>query len=544
MSGTTIVTIGLLGTSNITTSGTYELDVTGIGTANIQGPGTTGTPISVAVVGLLGAGLVFTTDISNGASEILNPVAGLSLIDTFNIGENASGSILGDGTLELGSKLLGVTLAQDINFFGTDNKLILDPGLNIQLLDSLHNFAAGDTIELKGITTATQAVFTQNPLGGGTVALENAGGTVVGDIILANGTYGTHEFQVTADLNGGVDLTVCFLEGTRLLGLHGDIAVEDMEPGDRLITNSGAMRPVRWVGKRMIDAERHPRPETVWPIRIEAGAIDHGLPERTLYLSPDHALYLDGRLIPAKALVNGRSIVQEKRRHIAYYHVELETHDILLAESLPVESYLETGNRNFFENGGGAMVLHPNMAQAMREAKGCAPFAETGKEVAAIRARIMARLPAPARTSDCGLRAMAGGAALRVTCIDPLTYWIALPEEGADVVLASRSMVPAEQDASVEDRRRLGLDVGELAVESAGAIGAIALDDPALSTGWHATEGTHRWTDGLGVIPASLLGDATALIVRLQALASYPVEAGSGAARPAKPVSTHHLTAS
>lgn len=522
MSGTTLITIGALGSNTITTSGTYDVSVGALSKLAIEG--TSGSPVDVTVSesGLLGLGILTTTDISYG-SEDLTALVGLSALSGFNLGETGAASVTGHGTLELGSGLAGITALDGITFYGADDKLILDPGLNLNILDSLHSFSAGDTIELKNITTATQAVWQENADGiGGTITLENASGSKVGDVILADGSFSANQFQVYTDPNGGVDVTVCFLEGTKLLGLHGDIAVEDMEPGDRLITSSGAMRPARWIGKRTIDAERHPRPETVWPIRIEAGAIDHGLPERTLYLSPDHALYLDGMLVPAKALVNGRSIVQEKRRHIAYYHVELETHDILLAESLPVESYLETGNRNFFENGGGAVVLHPNMAQAMREAKGCAPFVETGEKIVAIRARIMARLPALHLTTESGLNATSGGSALEITAIDALTFVVTLPEQKADIVLASRSFVPSEMDVRSEDRRHLGLDVARLSVEKAGMVRALRLDDAALTEGWHASEGAHRWTDGKAVIPAALLGDADALIVRLQALTAYP----------------------
>lgn len=521
MSGT-LVTIGLLSDTPITATGNYELDVIALGTADIHGAGTAAAPITVTVGSLLGTGIAFTTDISDNATEVVNAALGVGALDTFNIGEDGAGSILGNGTLELGSAI-GVTLAQTINFFGTDNKVILDSGLNLNLLDSLHNFTIGDTIEIKAITTATQAVFTQNSGVGGTVTLENAGGTPVGSIVLANGSFASNAFHVANDPAGGVDLTVCFLEGTRLLGLHRDIAVEDMEVGDRLITDSGAMRPVRWVGKRSIDTDRHPHPETVWPIRIGKGAIAEGLPERPLYLSPDHALYLDGHLIPAKALVNGRSIVQERRRRITYYHIELETHDVLLAESLPVESYLETGNRNFFENGGGVIVLHPNIAQALREAKGCAPFAERGPVVTAVRDRINRRLPALPRTENA-MRAVAGGLVLPITVIDATTYRIDLPADVTeDILLLSHAMIPADTDPASEDRRRLRLDIARLTIEAEDAEQQIMLDSPLLREGWHVNEANHRWTNGAALIPAALFEGASALTVHLSAPTAYPV---------------------
>lgn len=531
MSGTiTPITIGVGGTDTITTPGTYDVSVSALSTLDIVGsPGTAPIAVTVSESGLLSLGLLDTTNISN-ADEVLTALAGVSAASVFNLGTTGNigttgvGVTTGNGTLELGSGLLGVTALDSINLYGTNDKVILDSGLNLNLLDSLHNFTIGDTIEIKAITTATQAVFTPGLLGGGTVTLENAGGTPVGSIVLANGSFASNAFHVVADPNGGVDLTVCFLEGTRLLGLHRDIAVEDMEVGDRLITDSGAMRPVRWVGKRSIDTDRHPHPESVWPIRIGKGAIAEGLPERPLYLSPDHALYLDGHLIPAKALVNGRSIVQERRRHITYYHIELETHDVLLAESLPVESYLETGNRNFFENGGGVIVLHPNIAQALREAKGCAPFAERGPVVTAVRDRINRRLPALPRTTENAMRAVAAGLVLPITVIDATTYRIDLPADVTeDILLLSHAMIPADIDPASEDRRRLGLDIARLTIEAEDAEQQIMLDSPLLREGWHVNEANHRWTNGAALIPAALFEGASALTVHLSAPTAYPV---------------------
>ncbi len=552
MSGTTLITIAALGTGSITTSGNYDVSVDiGIGvgdTLNIQGAAGSQPIIANVNESIVGVSALTTTNISN-ADEVLTGLAGVSLLSDFNIGANSQGLATGNGTLELGSAI-GISALDTINFDGAGNKLVIDPGVSLNLLGALNNFGTGDQIELKGVT-ATSATFTQNKvlLGqgtapGGVIDLFN-NGTVIGSVSLSTGTFGANAFNVAPDPSGGIDLTVCFLEGTRLLGLHGDIAVEDMEPGDRLITDSGAMRPVKWVGHRTIDAARHPRPETVWPIRIEAGAIDHGLPERTLYVSPDHALFIDGCLIPAKILVNGRSIVQEPRDRISYFHVELESHDILLAESLPVESYLETGNRNFFENSGAAMVLHPHMAQTKREAEGCAPFLEAGDIVTRIRARLLERLPKLRQSHDCRLRALTEQGALPVTVVDSLTYRIDLIQPCANVVLVSNAMVPAEYDAASRDRRRLGLDIASLEVETASGSRAIRLDEPTLRSGWHNDEDTHRWTNGEALVPSSLLEGGQALIIRLNALATYAADpaAERDAARVADLVMVRQMSA-
>ena len=89
----------------------------------------------------------------------------------------------------------------------------------------------------------------------------------------------------------------------------------------------------------------------MWPIRIQAGAFAPNTPRRDLLLSPDHAVYVDGRLIPVRYLVNGASIAQVETDSVTYWHVELDRHDVILAEGLAAESYLDTGNRSVFVKG-------------------------------------------------------------------------------------------------------------------------------------------------------------------------------------------------
>ncbi len=81
-----------------------------------------------------------------------------------------------------------------------------------------------------------------------------------------------------------------------------------------------------------------------------------------MLLSPDHSVFVEDVLIPVKFLVNGTTVRQTHMRKITYFHIELPVHDVLLADGLPAESYLETGGRSAFENGCGAMQLHPEFA--------------------------------------------------------------------------------------------------------------------------------------------------------------------------------------
>lgn len=147
----------------------------------------------------------------------------------------------------------------------------------------------------------------------------------------------------------------CFLRGTRIATDCGEVPVEALVPGDRVRTLSGALRPVRWIGQRRY--LRDPLARMIWrsvaPVRIRRDALADGMPARDLLVSPDHSLYLRGHLINAKNLVNGVSIVQDMQiGDIAYFHLELDRHEVILAEGTAAETYLDNGNRAQFANAG------------------------------------------------------------------------------------------------------------------------------------------------------------------------------------------------
>jgi hypothetical protein len=186
----------------------------------------------------------------------------------------------------------------------------------------------------------------------------------------------------------------CYVEGTRIATLCGEVVVERLVIGDIARSSYPDYSSIKWIGHRHIDCRRHQEPRKVWPVRVSADAFGENLPHRDLWLSPDHAVYVDDVLIPIKHLINGTSIQQVPRDEVTYYHVELEQHDVLLAEGLPCESYLDTGDRSKFSNGGGVVALHPDFSARMWETKGCAPLVVTGPTLNAVRQRLNSFAPA------------------------------------------------------------------------------------------------------------------------------------------------------
>jgi hypothetical protein len=145
---------------------------------------------------------------------------------------------------------------------------------------------------------------------------------------------------------------ICFMAGTHIRTPEGEVAVESLVAGDMVCTADGGVAPVLWLGRQTISTT-FGDPAVVMPVRIRAGALGDGLPVRDLLLSPDHALLIDGVMVQAGALVNGRSIVREtvQADSFVYYHVELANHALVLAEGVPAETFIDNVQRRGFDNG-------------------------------------------------------------------------------------------------------------------------------------------------------------------------------------------------
>jgi Hint domain len=181
----------------------------------------------------------------------------------------------------------------------------------------------------------------------------------------------------------------CFAAGTGIATTRGLVPVEAIHRGDRVCTVlDGDTAEVIWVGRRKLDCARHPNSSKVWPIRVSAHAFGRGMPATDLLLSPDHAVYVDQMLIPIRLLVNAHTVRQELIDRIAYHSIELAQHDVLLANGMPVESHLDTGDRARFSNGGGVITLHPDFSTRTWGVRCCARVVQAGPILAAVRKRL------------------------------------------------------------------------------------------------------------------------------------------------------------
>jgi hypothetical protein len=201
-------------------------------------------------------------------------------------------------------------------------------------------------------------------------------------------------------------------------------------------------------------------------------------------------------------LVNGATITQDPQDEVTYWHVELAQHEILLAEGLPAESYLDTGNRGAFANGGAFLELHPDFAPK-HWAETCVPLVESGPQLAAVKAMLLRRATGVfgyRLTDERGLHLLADGQTVMPHAEEDSVYHFAVPAGASDLRLMSRIWVPSQLCPESSDRRRLGVCVRRLLVDGRD----VPLEHPALDAGWHGLEGgpdPWRWTTGAACLP-------------------------------------------
>jgi hypothetical protein len=338
----------------------------------------------------------------------------------------------------------------------------------------------------------------------------------------------------------------CYVAGTLILTNCGEHPIEHLQAGDKVLTLAGEMT-VRWIGWRQLDLMRHPDPGVARPIRVRRNAIADGLPRRDLLVSPDHGLFIDGRLIPAKLLVNDGSIaVETSVRSVAYYHVELDRHAILFADGLSSESYLDTGNRCMFANAYGPAELHPMFVAVETKSRmrdGCVPLSHEAALVRPVWERLAARshasgLPIRALTAthDARLRlALPDGRSVAPTVISSDHYLFVLPPGTAAIRIHSRASPANEIRPWIDDRRQLGVCVKRITAHGSAGNRDIPVDHPLVREGWWRPEGEGhhlcRWTDGNALLP--LIEDAHLLELWLADAMAYPEDATEVASRAA-----------
>ena len=310
----------------------------------------------------------------------------------------------------------------------------------------------------------------------------------------------------------------CFVRGTRIATRAGEVRIEDLSIGDLVMTASGESRPVRWIGHSEIECARSPDPSAVWPVRIQAGAFAEGKPCRDLYVSRGHAFLIEDVLIQAETLINGVTVVGMPCEQVQIWHLELASHDIVIAEGLPVESYLDVGNRLAFIEGADFIKEHPNV-HPKHWNETCAPLVKDGPVVERARALLLERATTlgHSMTEDADVHLLADGHRVDPLRLSPTRFAFVLPAHVTKIEMQCRSFVPASISAS-NDMRTLGICVSRLQLNG---VDVPLYDDNTFAVGWHALEhdasGPWRWSHERAQLPAT----ARLVVIDLMSVGCY-----------------------
>jgi len=349
----------------------------------------TGTPTAATVQGTSGndtlsSSAATSTLIGNGGSDTYNVAAGASATTIINGASTLPAGALDFSGLSYNQLWFGQSgenLA--ITVLGTGQSVVVQNWF-LQAGSELADLTTSDgtllAANVAALTTAMQAFLTLNP--GFNPATSSA--TSLADSLFA----GTLASAVQANWTTSGISPPCFCPGTLIATPGGPVPVENLRAGDLVTTMYAGRQRIKWIGRRTYKGAFANTPLTL-PICLLPGAIADGIPARELRVSPGHAIVLEGWLVYAARLVNDGAIFQHAAQEsVTYFHIELDTHEIIFAEDCPVESYREEGQRRQFENAGEYEQLYPGPETALTL---CLPRLEGGFALDAVLRRLAAR---------------------------------------------------------------------------------------------------------------------------------------------------------
>ncbi len=152
--------------------------------------------------------------------------------------------------------------------------------------------------------------------------------------------------------------------GGPLIGLAGTASVrtpcgarrvENVRPGDLIVTRDNGLQAVRMVWTRTVTASDIAADPALAPIRLKPRAIGPMMPGKDLLLAAEHRVLVPGYrlanipdtqscLLPARTIaeMSDKAFLDRSVAEVTFYNIVFDQHHVFCADGLPVESYLPT----------------------------------------------------------------------------------------------------------------------------------------------------------------------------------------------------------
>lgn len=147
-------------------------------------------------------------------------------------------------------------------------------------------------------------------------------------------------------------LVICFTPGTKILTPNGEVAIENLVAGDRVVTRDHGAQEIVWIGATELSPVHMDIIKNLRPILIKKGALAKDLPTQDLRVSRQHRILVrdwraemmfgseGGVLVPAFTLCNDSTIVEERpTQNVTYIHMAFNNHEIVYADGVETESF-------------------------------------------------------------------------------------------------------------------------------------------------------------------------------------------------------------
>ena len=389
-------------------------------------------PLTLSGTGTVGDLLVVSDSFGNVTSTIGTATVTADgdwtlITGTLAAGSNTFAATDLDNTLSLSS----VSMSADVTIIDQDVMMVISQGA-LSGNEDTFSAASGLTLSGAGIAGDILAVSdsfagTSSVLGRVTVASDGSW-TLTTDALFD----GTHDLTATdtnqasaAAASASTEVMIsdvaCYVLGTRIATARGQVRVENLRIGDLVQTLQTGLQPIRWIGQRNYDGRLIAGNGAALPVCFRAGALAEGIPVRDLWVSPGHAICIDGALVHAVKLVNGVSIFQaDQVETVSYYHIELARHAIIFAEHCPAETFMDEHFRGQFQNVAEYYYLYPDTEAPTIS---CLPRLERGFGLWSIRQKLAARagiVSCKAHGPLCGFIDIAGPEMIAGWVQDPL----------------------------------------------------------------------------------------------------------------------------